>query len=158
VVSAAPKAAGPARLVKLRDATMHALTVADMMTQKVKTLRESDLITSADWDMLIGGFHHIPVVDQDYRLIGMVADRDFLRMPTIPALTVAAVMTREVHAIAPTVTALAAVEQMLMSKHNALPVVDDTRKLLGIVTSTDFLELSRRALSGLDIQTPHIRS
>jgi len=137
---------------------MHALTVADMMTQKVKTLREGDLITSADWDMLIGGFHHIPVVDHEYRLIGMVADRDFLRMPTLPSLTVAAVMTREVHAISPTVTALAAVEQMLMSKHNALPVVDDTRKLLGIVTSTDFLELARRALSGLDIHQPHIRS
>ena len=46
---------------------------------------------------------------------------------------------------------------MLLSKHNALPVVDDDRRLLGIVTSTDFLELARRALSGLDIQQPHVR-
>jgi len=136
---------------------MNALTVASMMTQKVKTLRQGDLITAADRDMLIGGFHHIPVVDEHYRLIGMVSDRDLLHSTAGASLTVASVMTRDVHAVAPTLTALGAVEQMLLSKHTALPVVDDDRRLLGIVTSTDFLELARRALSGLDIQQPHVR-
>jgi CBS domain-containing membrane protein len=133
---------------------MHALTVADMMTTQVKTLRASESIAAVDWNMLIGGFRHIPVVDQDYRVIGMVSDTS---STTDGATTVASIMTREVHAISAHVTALAAVEQMLMSKHNALPVVDDNHKLLGIVTSTDFLELARRALSGLDIQQPHVR-
>jgi CBS domain-containing membrane protein len=133
---------------------MHALTVADMMTTQVKTLRASESVAAVDWNMLIGGFRHIPVVDQDYRLIGMVSDTSATNGD---ATTVASIMTREVHSIAANVTALAAVEQMLMSKHNALPVVDDNHKLLGIVTSTDFLELARRALSGLDIQQPHVR-
>jgi CBS domain-containing membrane protein len=134
---------------------MHALTVADMMTTQVKTLRASESIAAVDWNMLIGGFRHIPVVDQDYRLIGMVSDTSVTTRDD--ATTVASIMTREVHAISGNVSALAAVEQMLMSKHNALPVVDDNHKLLGIVTSTDFLELARRALSGLDIQQPHVR-
>jgi len=133
---------------------MHALTVADMMTTQVKTLRASESIAAVDWNMLIGGFRHIPVVDHDYRLIGMVSDTS---PATEGATTVASIMTREVHSISANVTALAAVEQMLLSKHNALPVVDDNHKLLGIVTSTDFLELARRALSGLDIQQPHVR-
>jgi CBS-domain-containing membrane protein len=44
-----------------------------------------------------------------------------------------------------------------MAKQNALPVVDDSRRLIGIVTTTDFLELARRALVGLDVQKPHVR-
>jgi CBS-domain-containing membrane protein len=153
-VSAVWKLVGPACRVKLGDDTMHALTVAEMMTTKVKTLRETESITAADWNIVIGGFRHIPVVDQDYRLIGMVSDTP---RGTHATSTVKSIMTREVHAISSSTTALLAVEQMLMSKHNALPVVDDERRLLGIVTSTDFLELARRALSGLDIHQPHIR-
>ncbi len=135
---------------------MHILTVGDMMTTKVKTLREDESVGDADWDMIIGGFRHIPVVDGEYRLVGMVSDRDVMRRPKATR-SVAAVMTRDVHTVLPSAPAAEAIEYLLMSKQSALPVVDDTRRLLGIITSTDFLELARRALAGHDVTRPHVR-
>jgi CBS domain-containing protein len=136
---------------------MHHLTVAEMMTTKIRTLHEDESVSDADWDMVIGGFRHIPVVDGDYRLVGMVSDRDVLRRPE-RTTSVVSVMTRDVYAVLPTVPAIDAVEHLLLSKHSALPVVDEQRTLVGIVTATDFLELARRALAGDDVNTPHVRA
>jgi CBS-domain-containing membrane protein len=136
---------------------MRSLTVADMMTTSLKTIYEDESISAADWDMVVGELRHLPVIDRERRLVGLVSDRDLLRATVQPA-SVASVMTREVRTIGPDAPAIVAVEHLLQYKHSALPVVDAHRVLLGIVTSTDFLELARRALSGLDIHQPHVRA
>jgi CBS domain-containing protein len=107
--------------------------------------------------MVIGELRHLPVIDRERRVVGLVSDRDLLRSTAQPA-SVASVMTRDVRAIGPDTLAIDAVEHLLRSKHGALPVVDAQGVLVGIVTSTDFLELARRALSGLDINQPHVRA
>lgn len=135
---------------------MHPLTVGDMMTTQVRTLREDESINEADWDMVVGGFRHIPVVDDEHRLVGIVSDLD-LRHRINAGHSVASTMTREVHTVSPTTSAVEAIEYLLMAKQNALPVVDERRTLIGIVTTTDFLELARRALVGLDVHKPHVR-
>ncbi|MEP6861750.1 MAG: CBS domain-containing protein [Deltaproteobacteria bacterium] len=135
---------------------MHALTVGDMMTTQVRTLREDESINEADWDMLVGGFRHIPVVDREHRLVGLVSDRD-VRHRINAGHSVASTMTREVHTVLRTTSAIEALEYLLMAKQSALPVIDDSRTLIGIVTTTDFLELARRALAGLDVHKPHVR-
>src|SRR3569832_1769025 len=58
---------------------MHALTVGDMMTTQVRTLRKDETLIAADWDMVVGGFRHIPVVDQEHHLIGLVSDLDVVK-------------------------------------------------------------------------------
>jgi CBS domain-containing membrane protein len=136
---------------------MHPLTVGDMMTTQVRTLRKDESISEADWDMVIGGFRHIPVVDHEQHLIGLVSDLD-VRHHIENGHSIASMMTRDVHAVLATTPAIEAIEYLLMAKQNALPVVDDSRKLIGIVTTTDFLELARRALVGLDVHKPHVRS
>ncbi|HEY6037925.1 MAG TPA: CBS domain-containing protein [Kofleriaceae bacterium] len=135
---------------------MHPLTVGEMMTTKVRTLRKDETLIEADWDMVVGGFRHIPVVDQDNHLIGLVSELDVVKVGDNNR-SVASAMTRDVHTVGPKTPALEALEYLLMAKQTALPVVDDDRTLLGIVTATDFLELARRALVGLDIHTPHVR-
>ncbi|HET9987434.1 MAG TPA: CBS domain-containing protein [Kofleriaceae bacterium] len=127
-----------------------------MMTTQVRTLREDESINEADWDMVIGGFRHIPVVDREHRLVGLVSDRD-VRHRINSSRSVAATMTRDVHTVLATTPAIEAIEYLLMAKQNALPVVDESRMLIGIVTTTDFLELARRALVGLDVNKPHVR-
>lgn len=136
---------------------MRPLTVADMMTTSVKTIYEDESIGAADWDMVVGELRHLPVIDRERRLVGLVSDRDLMRATDQPT-PVASVMTREVRTIGPDTPAITAVEHLLQYKHSALPVIDQHRVLLGIVTSTDFLELARRALSGLDIHQPHVRA
>jgi CBS domain-containing protein len=135
---------------------MHPLTVGDMMTTQVRTLREDESINEADWDMVIGGFRHIPVVDRERRLVGLVSDRD-VRYRINHGRSVASTMTREVHTVLASTPAIEAIEYLLMAKQSALPVVDEGRTLVGIVTTTDFLELARRALVGLDVHKPHVR-
>lgn len=47
---------------------------------------------------------------------------------------------------------------MLAGKFHALPVVDADRRLIGIVTATDFLEVARWVLYGIDRRAPHAAS
>ncbi len=136
---------------------MRALTVADMMTTRVKTIHEDESISVADWDMVVGELRHLPVVDGQRHVVGMVSDRDLLRATERPT-SVRTVMTRDVNTIRADALAVEAVDQLLRFKHGALPVVDGSGTLVGIVTTTDFLELARRALSGLDVQQPHVRA
>lgn len=140
---------------------MRTLTLGDMMTTNVKTMREDDALSSADWDMVVSEIRHLPVVDGGGRLIGLVSDRDVtrasLRQPG-EQISVASVMTRDVHTCLPTMPAVEAVVHLLRSKHSALPITDPQGVLLGIVTTTDFVELARRALAGLDIHQPHARA
>ena len=84
---------------------------------------------------------HVPVVENG-RLVGIISDRDVLRRPVVtPPLT-----CREVMTPAP-VTCLAdtsvgqVVRFMLEHKIDCVPVVDVDQHLVGLVTSTDLLEL-----------------
>lgn len=137
---------------------MRPLTLGDMMTTNVKTLREDDSLTSADWEMVVGEIRHLPVVDGDGRVVGMVSDRDVLRSAGLHRVSIGRIMSRDLRTGTPTTPALDAAVQLLASKRGALPVVDSTGRLLGIVTTTDFVELARRALAGLDINEPHARA
>jgi len=137
---------------------MRPLTLGDMMTTNVKTLREDDSLTSADWEMVVGEIRHLPVVDGDGRVVGMVSDRDVLRSAGLHRVSIGRIMSRDLRTGTPTTPALDAAVQLLASKRGALPVIDATGRLLGIVTTTDFVELARRALAGLDINEPHARA
>lgn len=140
---------------------MSKLAIRDMMVSNVRTLREDDSLTLADWNMTILQFRHLPVVDHARRVVGIVSDRDLLRaLADHPgeALSVRQVMTRDVRLIAANSPAIEAAAYMLESKHSALPVVDADGLLVGIVTTTDFVELARRALAGLEVNEPHARA
>jgi len=140
---------------------MRSLVLGDMMTTNVKTLREDDALSSADWDMVVSEVRHLPVVDAAGRVVGILSDRDVLRAsghPPAEPLAVARVMTRDVQTFPPDLPAVEAAVHLLRAKHGALPVVNEAGVLLGIVTTTDFVELARRALAGLDIHQPHARA
>jgi CBS domain-containing membrane protein len=138
-------------------AGMGQLTIGHMMKTDVKALHEDDSLAAADWDLLVSEVRHLPVVDHARRVVGIVSDRDVLRAAAKrpgERLSVASVMTRDVQTCAPSLPAVEAVVQLLQAKRGALPVVDDQGVLVGIVTTTDFVELAHRALAGLDIQRP----
>jgi CBS domain-containing protein len=137
------------------------LTIRDMMVPNVKALREDDSITLADWEMTIAELRHLPVVDAKRRVVGIVSDRDVLRTAAEhpgELIPVGEIMTREVFVIRETAPAIEAAQRMIASKRSSLPVVDTDGILIGIVTTTDFVELARRALSGLDVNVPHVRA
>lgn len=140
---------------------MPPLLLRDMMTTNVRTVREDDSLSTADWDMTFNEVRHLPVVDQENRVVGIVSDRDVIiasaRRPH-ESIAIAQVMTRDVQTVSPSLPAMDAAVQLLRSKYGALPVVDERGVMLGIVTTTDFVELAHRALAGLDIHQPHVRA
>ena len=85
----------------------------------------------------------LPVVDERGVLIGIVAERDLLvaadRYLTSP-VDVARIMTRQVVTVGDTTPVVDAAILMMERKIGGLPVVDPSRKLLGIITETDLLK------------------
>lgn len=140
---------------------MHTLLVSEVMTTNLRTVYEDEAMNSADWDMAVNEIRHLPVVDSERKLVGLLSDRDVMRSMIEHrgrSVTVGEVMSRSVKTVPPDMSAVDAVELMLRAKCHALPVVDAQHQVLGIITSTDFLELAHRALSGIDVNRPHVRA
>lgn len=123
------------------------MTVLDLMTTKVITLRWKDTVETAQDRMEMAEVRHLPVLDGKGHLVGILSDRDIFRsrgLRQAPWL-VAEIMMRSVRTIAPEAPADEAVRRMLDLRIGCLPVVSGG-KLVGIVTETDILSLAHRML------------
>jgi len=132
---------------------MNKLTVRDMMTTAVITMRANETVRCADVDMKLANIRHVPVVDDAGRLVGIMSDRDILRSlgaGTTPK--VGDIMTRQVRTVQETTPADLAAEILLEHKIGALPVVGEDGHLVGLVTETDFVHIALRAIASGAIQ------
>jgi acetoin utilization protein AcuB len=140
--------------------TAAAARVRDFMTRDPITLREDDLLRQAVEIVMVRRIRHIPVLDASGRLAGIVTDRDV--QATLPSplsaaapeehealletTSIARIMTRDVITVGAEDLAAEAVETLLASKIDGLPVLDAGR-LVGIFTVRDalraYLELVR---------------
>ncbi len=101
-------------------------------------------------------FHHLPVVDQDRRLVGIVSDMDVRRAADTKASSVRDVMTPSPISVAHHAPPNEALRTMLDRRFHSVPVLDG-EKLIGIITSTDFLrEFSYGAAGGGDAISKHM--
>jgi CBS domain-containing protein len=98
--------------------------------------------------------HHVVVVDENRRAVGIVSETDLLRARQTQRLAVVGpaasdtadaplvfardVMSRDLVSISPTADSRQALELLLARQVHALPVVDHGR-LVGMITSRDFL-------------------
>jgi CBS domain-containing protein len=127
--------------------------VRDLMSSEVVTLRRNDQLSIADDVMRLGRIRHLPVLDDDERLVGIVSQRDLFRgalaralgygvhaqQKLLGQLLVKEVMTNDPITIAPDAPLAAAARLMLERKVGALPVVEGDR-LVGILTESDFVK------------------
>lgn len=130
------------------------LKVADVMTREVFTLTKNDVL--ADLDNLIRRkmIRHVPIVDKDGYLEGIVSQRDYLRF-AIPDFSDSQYKDKEIlngnvkinEVLTPNPKTIT--EDMLLSeaaailvghKFGSLPVVSG-KKLVGIITESDFVRL-----------------
>lgn len=138
-------------------------TARDIMTTNVVTLDESEQLDQLDRALKIFRFRHMPVVQGD-RLIGMVTERDLLRVSAsslIPhkgkqdaflqqRFKVRDVMTREVQSAHPDTPLHELAERMRAGRLGCMPIVDDDYVVVGIVTEADFVTLAQRLLARMD--------
>jgi len=123
--------------------------VAELMTPQPVALAPADTLEQARFLLERYPFRHLPVVDlRD--LVGIVSDRDLLLARSLPAgralgsVRVQELMHAPVRTVDPGVRARAAVEQLLEARIGALPVVTGTGRLVGIVSTSDFLRALAR--------------
>lgn len=130
--------------------------VAELMTPQPVALAPSDSLAHARSLLERYPFRHLPVVDLN-ELVGMVSDRDLLlarSLPTphrragaAPAVRVQDLMTTPVLTVEPASQARTAVRTLLDARLGALPVVTASGRLVGIVTTSDFLRALQRCAS-----------
>ena len=124
-------------------------TVGQFMATDLFTVRPDDLVDLAASVMTWRHIRHVPVEDNEGRLVGLVSHRALLKLltqgGTAPeaAVSVREIMTPEPLTVSSTTPTLEALELMQRNRVGCLPVVDDGR-LVGIVTSYDFLDASAR--------------
>lgn len=131
-----------------RPENARALTVADLMSVDVHTANESDTLEEAHKFMRMAGVRHLPVLNADAELVGVLSDRDLLLgWSQGPSTKVSELMSRYAKWVHPDTPARDAAAMMLSDKIGCLPVLDGDNKLVGIVTETDFLLVAHRALT-----------
>ena len=125
-----------------------ALTVGDLMSRDVHTANETDTLEEAHKFMRMAGVRHLPVLDEDRELVGILSDRDLLLgWSQGPSTKVSDLMSRYTKFVHPETSARDAAAMMLNAKIGCLPVLDGKKNLVGIVTETDFLLVAHRALT-----------
>ncbi len=128
--------------------------VSRSMTRKVITVEPDDGIFKAQELMAANRIRHLPVIQPDGRLIGIVTDRDirsalpykfFKEFPSeeekknFPELKINNIMTKDPITISPTFTIQDALLMIQDARVGALPVVDENGILSGIVSVRDLL-------------------
>lgn len=126
--------------------------VKERMTKNPVTVEANDSIKDAIDKMKKGHFRHLPVVDEEGKLVGMLSDRDIRLIrpslafvsPEDAELQLWSTSVRQAAVFDPvTIYPEALLEQaaelMLRWEVGGLPVVDKGGKPIGIVTYTDLL-------------------
>lgn len=130
-------------------------TVGEVMTREVVTLGRNDVLSVPDDLMRAKRIRHLPVLDDDGMLCGIISQRDLFRGALLRALgygsraeerllasvQVKEAMTEEPRTVAPDTPLRDAARLMREAKIGALPVVEDGR-LVGILTESDFVALA----------------
>ncbi len=116
--------------------------VGELMTTHVVTLYPHSLFREAVDLMAQHSFHHLLVAELDGRLAGLLSDRDILRAAGCydsESALVADLMVTQVFTVQANTPLSEAVELVLDHRVNCLPVIDDSSKICGIITTTDIL-------------------
>jgi len=135
--------------------------VADVMTRDVVTVSASVTYEACVRLMRMHGVGALPVVDHG-KVAGIVTLTDLVlkeRRPTVReryeqtvsraaprrGLMASQLMTRHVVTVRPETPLSAAVREMFEHRVNRLPVVDDDRRLMGIISRSDVLRMFLRS-------------
>lgn len=128
------------------------MRVREIMTASVVVVGVNDNLKIADDIMRWKHIRHLPVVDEENNVMGLITHRDLLRVcvstladissqeqeALLRGIPVQEVMRREVETVAPEADVKEAARRMLDRKIGCL-VVTEGRKLAGILTEADFV-------------------
>ena len=126
------------------------ISIADLMTRDPVTLGERTTAARALAVLEDVGVRHLPVVDHDRNLVGVLSQRDLIgavragegRTP------LSDLMQPDVLAVTPETPAHEVAYLMLHHGYGCIPVIDRDGHLVGIATDTDFVRVAYVSLGG----------
>ncbi len=134
------------------------LQVRDVMTRDVVTLDRNERLLVAEDVMRLGRIRHLPIVDDDGSLAGIISQRDLFysglvralgygthaKQQAMDLLVLKEAMNTAVVTIGPEAPLAEAAKLMMQQKIGCL-VVTEGKSIVGILTETDFVKLAIEA-------------
>ena len=129
------------------------MSVNQIMSQNLNTVTATENLQSLSITFEAVSYHHLPVVDEDNLLLGIISDRDVTKnlSPFIATeherdcdlellnQTAADIMTAEPITVHQSTSIATASILLLENNFSCLPVVDDDGKIEGLLTWKDIL-------------------
>lgn len=126
------------------------LPLSSIMTKDLVIARPTDTVRMAAEIFRKNNFHHIPVLDEGGKLVGMFSKSDFNRVaygfpPTDDgairheSLEIGEIMTRDLVCLHPSDPLSLAVSVLRENLFHSIPIVENGQ-LVGLVTTFDLLE------------------
>ena len=128
------------------------IKVSDMMSKEIVTLKRNDWLTLADQAMKERAIRHMPVLDENGQVCGILSQRDlfrgallknlgyggYLEDKMMASLAVKEAMVSPVFTTTPSTDIQKAASTMIENKIGCLPVINNG-ELKGILTEEDFV-------------------
>ena len=144
------------------------ISVKEMMTTNPFTLSRFDSLSDARSLMDEKNIRHIPIVDEDLKLIGLVTQRDILsrgitsqkhadrdELEKIESgIILADIMTTKIISITTNLQINNAAQLIFSKKIGCLPVTNFQNKLEGIITDHDFVAMTIQLLDIMEQKEP----
>lgn len=129
--------------------------IADVMTSKVISIQPRDTMDKVDQIFETNAIHHIPVVEED-QVVGMISKSDYYQIlhgftlfkapvsktyneAVLRSLLVREVMTKQVACLGAEDSLAKAADYFRENLFHAIPIVDKSGKLIGILSTYDLL-------------------
>ncbi|MCU7941008.1 MAG: CBS domain-containing protein [gamma proteobacterium symbiont of Bathyaustriella thionipta] len=128
------------------------ITVNEVMSEKVITLKASDSVATARELMKKEDIRHLPVVNDDHFPVGIITQRDILRaqdselngdthIVNDKQVLLEQIMSREISYVLSDDPLRSAGFKLQKHKYGCLPVMNNN-KLVGIITDFDFVDIA----------------
>jgi CBS domain-containing protein len=123
----------------------HDILIADVMSNPVLTVEVNESLWDA-WQLLfVSGLRHLVVINEDGACMGVLSDRNILAEVPATSENLGKRKVREVLAMVPVVSVsplqspIVAARIMAENAVEAVPVLDDRDRLVGIITEFDIV-------------------
>ena len=137
------------------------LRVGQLMTTDLFTVNEHDVVDLVAYVMSWKHIRHVPVEDDQHRLVGIVTHRALLRLVSeglanghTGSIPVGRIMHRGAITVRPETPVLEAIELMKRHEVSGLPVIGDDERLVGILTERDLTRFAGQLLEQVLVSEP----
>ena len=118
------------------------MLVKDVMNSEPYLLHEEESILSASKFMKQERIRNLPVVDKNKILVGLITLREIIEtvFKNPDKILVRDAMIKIIATVSSETPLKDAIEVMLTNKYGCLPVIDNDKKLIGMLTEADLLK------------------